>query len=86
MTPHECGRRFSISRLFGLVYKESLQVIRDPSAILVTFALPTVMMLVFAFALSLDQTHVPIGGGARKRRRRRAIARGGVFRHAITSR
>ncbi len=52
---------FSTSRLFGLVYKESLQVLRDPSAILVTFALPTVMMLVFAFALSLDQTHVPIG-------------------------
>jgi ABC-2 type transport system permease protein len=53
--------RFSASRLFGLVYKESLQVLRDPSAILVTFALPTVMMLVFAFALSLDQKHVPIG-------------------------
>jgi len=53
--------RFSGRRLSGLVYKESLQVIRDPSAILVTFALPTVMMLVFAFALSLDQTHVPIG-------------------------
>ena len=53
--------RFSGRRLSGLVYKESLQVIRDPSAILVTFALPTAMMLVFAFALSLDQTHVPIG-------------------------
>ncbi len=52
---------FSFSRLLGLVYKEGLQVIRDPSAILVTFALPTVMMLVFAFALSLDQKHVPIG-------------------------
>jgi ABC-2 type transport system permease protein len=51
----------NVSRLAGLVYKESLQVIRDPSAMLVTFALPTVMMLVFAFALSLDQTHVPIG-------------------------
>lgn len=55
------GTRFSGRRLSGLVYKESLQVIRDPSAILVTFALPTVMMLVFAFALSLDQKHVPIG-------------------------
>jgi len=52
---------FSVRRLTGLVYKESLQVLRDPSAILVTFALPTVMMLVFAFALSLDQSHVPIG-------------------------
>jgi ABC-2 type transport system permease protein len=55
------GPGFSTRRLFGLVYKECLQVIRDPSAILVTFALPTVMMLVFAFALSLDQTRVPIG-------------------------
>jgi len=52
---------FSARRLTGLVYKESLQVLRDPSAMLVTFALPTVMMLVFAFALSLDQSHVPIG-------------------------
>jgi ABC-2 type transport system permease protein len=52
---------FSAGRLVGLVFKESLQVVRDPSAILVTFALPTVMMLVFAFALSLDQTHVRIG-------------------------
>ncbi len=52
---------FSGKRLFGLVYKESLQVVRDPSAILVTFALPAVLMLVFAFALSLDQSHVPIG-------------------------
>lgn len=52
---------FSPIRLGGLVYKESLQVLRDPSAILVTFALPTLLMLVFAFALSLDQAHVPIG-------------------------
>ena len=55
------GIGFSPRRLGALVYKESLQVIRDPSAILVTFALPTVLMFVFAFALSLDQTHVPIG-------------------------
>lgn len=52
---------FSFRRLSGLVYKESLQVLRDPAAILVTFALPTVLMLVFAFALSLDQRNVPIG-------------------------
>ncbi len=55
------GMGFSVRRLGGLVYKESLQVLRDPSAILVTFALPTVLMLVFAFALSLDQRNVPIG-------------------------
>ena len=52
---------FSGRRLGALVYKESLQVVRDPAAILATFALPAVMMLVFAFGLSLDQSHVPIG-------------------------
>ena len=52
---------FSIGRVLGLVYKESLQIVRDPSAILVAFVLPTVMMFVFAFGLSLDQKHVPIG-------------------------
>jgi len=52
---------FSVGRVLGLVYKESLQVVRDPSAILVAFVLPTVMMFVFAFGLSLDQKHVPIG-------------------------
>ncbi len=52
---------FSTRRLSALVYKESLQVVRDPSAILVTFALPTVLMFVFAYALSLDQRRVPIG-------------------------
>jgi ABC-2 type transport system permease protein len=55
------GGSFSASRLLGLIYKESLQVVRDPSAILVAFVLPAMMMLVFAFALSLDQTHVRIG-------------------------
>ncbi len=34
---------------------------RDPSAILVAFVLPVVMIFVFAFALSLDQRRVPIG-------------------------
>ena len=52
---------FSGTRLLGLAYKESLQVVRDPSAILMTFVLPTVLMLVFAFALSLDERYVPIG-------------------------
>jgi ABC-2 type transport system permease protein len=55
------GTGFSGRRLSGLVYKEALQVIRDPSAILVAFVLPVVMIFVFAFALSLDQRRVPIG-------------------------
>ncbi|HEY6599559.1 MAG TPA: ABC transporter permease, partial [Pseudomonadales bacterium] len=52
---------FSGRRLLGLIYKESLQVVRDPSAILVAFVVPVLMIFVFAFGLSLDQRRVPIG-------------------------
>jgi ABC-2 type transport system permease protein len=48
-------------RLFALVRKESLQVVRDPSAILIAFVLPVVLLLLFAFAVSLDIRRVPVG-------------------------
>lgn len=54
-------RGLSLGRLSALVYKESLQVIRDPSAILIAFVLPVVMLFLFAFAVSLDIRKVPVG-------------------------
>ena len=45
---------FSTKRLAALVRKESLQVIRDPSAILIAFALPVMLLFLFAYAVSLD--------------------------------
>lgn len=50
-----------IGRLAALIRKESLQVVRDPSAILIAFVLPVVMLLLFAYAVSLDIRKVPIG-------------------------
>ena len=47
-------------RLMGLVRKESLQVVRDPSAILIAFVLPTVLLFLFAYAVSLDVQDVRI--------------------------
>lgn len=47
-------------RLVGLVRKESLQVVRDPSAILIAFVLPTVLLFLFAYAVSLDVQDVRI--------------------------
>lgn len=47
-------------RLTALVRKESLQIVRDPSAILIAFVLPVIMLFLFAFAMSLDVRHVPI--------------------------
>jgi ABC-2 type transport system permease protein len=48
-------------RLLGLVRKESLQVVRDPSAILIAFVLPAVLLVLFAYAVSLDVRDVRIG-------------------------
>lgn len=47
-------------RLLGLVRKESLQVVRDPSAILIAFVLPAILLFLFAYAVSLDIRQVRI--------------------------
>ena len=52
---------FSVQRLAALVRKESLQVVRDPSAILIAFALPVLLLFLFAYAVSLDVKGVRLG-------------------------
>jgi ABC-2 type transport system permease protein len=54
-------RRFDAARLRALVLKESLQAIRDPSTLLIAFVLPTVLLFLFAYAVSLDVSKVRIG-------------------------
>jgi len=48
-------------RLLALVAKESVQVVRDPSAILIAFVLPTILLFLFAYAVSLDIRNVRLG-------------------------
>lgn len=48
-------------RFVALVRKECLQVVRDPSALFIAFVLPPLLLLLFAFAVSLDVRDVPIG-------------------------
>lgn len=48
-------------RLVAIVVKESLQIVRDPSTLLVAFVLPVIMLFLFAYAVSLDIRSVPIG-------------------------
>jgi len=55
------ARRFDLRRLAALVRKETLQVVRDPSAILIAFVLPIVLLFLFAFAVSLDVRDVRLG-------------------------
>jgi ABC-2 type transport system permease protein len=48
-------------RLFGLIYKEALQIIRDPSSIAIAFVLPVILLLLFGYGVTLDAKHVPLG-------------------------
>lgn len=48
-------------RLFALVRKESYQIVRDPSSILIAFVLPLILLFLFGYAVSLDATRTRIG-------------------------
>jgi ABC-2 type transport system permease protein len=48
-------------RLFALVRKESLQILRDPSSLGIAFLMPLVLLLLFGYGVSLDARDVPIG-------------------------
>jgi ABC-2 type transport system permease protein len=54
-------RRLVPRRLLALVRKETLQAVRDPSTILIAFVLPVILLILFAFAVSLDVRDVRLG-------------------------
>ncbi len=45
-----------MKRLFALIIKESLQIRRDPSSLLLAFVIPVLMILLFGFCINLDST------------------------------
>lgn len=47
-------------RLKGLVKKEFLQIVRDPSSIAIAFLMPLFLLLLFGYGVSLDADHVPV--------------------------
>jgi ABC-2 type transport system permease protein len=48
-------------RLVALIRKESLQIFRDPSAILIAFVLPLILLFIFGYGVNLDSNRVKIG-------------------------
>jgi len=48
-------------RLRGLVRKEFLQILRDPSSIAIAFLMPVLLLFLFGYGVSLDAEHVPVG-------------------------
>ena len=47
-------------RLLGMIRKESLQILRDPSSIAIAFIMPVVLLLMFGYGVSLDARHIPL--------------------------
>ncbi|MBW2602999.1 MAG: ABC transporter permease [Deltaproteobacteria bacterium] len=56
MTP----RDLFFMRLRGILRKEVLQILRDPSSIALAIVLPLVLLFIFGYGLSLDAENVPV--------------------------
>lgn len=54
-------RAVNLRRLKALCLKESFQIIRDPSSILVAFVLPVVLLFVMGYAINLDASILRLG-------------------------
>jgi len=49
-----------LMRLRGILFKEALQILRDPSSIALALILPMIMLFLFGYGVTLDAEHVPI--------------------------
>ncbi len=54
-------KKLNPRRLWALCRKESYQIVRDPSSILVAFILPVILLFVMGYAINLDADHMRIG-------------------------
>ncbi|MGA8164337.1 MAG: ABC transporter permease [Waddliaceae bacterium] len=48
-------------RLKALIIKEGLQIVRDPSTLLISVVLPILLIFLYAYGVSLDLDHLPLG-------------------------
>lgn len=51
----------SIQRLKAIFFKESLQILRDPSALIIALILPLMLLFLMGYAISLDAKNIPVG-------------------------
>lgn len=47
--------------LIALIKKEFLQIIRDPSSIIIAFVLPLISILIYMYGVNLDSVKVTLG-------------------------
>jgi len=52
--------RLARMRISGMLRKETLQILRDPSSIAIAFVLPAVLLLLFGYGVSLDARRISV--------------------------
>lgn len=50
-----------LRRLLALMRKEGIQMVRDPSSILIAVVMPLVLLFLFGYGVNLDATHTSLG-------------------------
>lgn len=50
-----------VRRVATLIWKESLQIVRDPSSIFIAFVLPLALLLLFGYGVTLDLKNIHFG-------------------------
>jgi len=60
-TDKNSSNRFSPRRLRALCKKEYLQIVRDPSSILIAFILPVILLFMMGYAINLDTGKTRVG-------------------------
>jgi ABC-2 type transport system permease protein len=53
--------KFSARRLLALMRKEAVQIVTDPSSVLIAFILPVILLFIFGYAVSLDTSRIRVG-------------------------
>ncbi|WP_347244295.1 ABC transporter permease [Thermogutta sp.] len=53
--------RIRLRCVLALARKESYQIFRDPSSLIIAFVLPNILLLLFGWGISLDLGYIPIG-------------------------
>lgn len=53
-------RRFSLMRLKAIAAKETIQIRRDPRSLLLAFAVPVLLLVIFGYAISWDIRHIAL--------------------------
>ncbi|SHO43550.1 ABC transporter permease [Desulfopila aestuarii] len=53
------GKALFLMRLRGILVKETLQILRDPSSIALAIVMPMILLFLFGYGVTLDADHIP---------------------------